>query len=248
MSTHATRLSDWSISVGASLLVLAAVALVFRSAVPPPVVGRTIESTGGIAAVELKHGGERAADSVFREETTLRDPTPLFVPTRWNAGENALTADLQREPGSSFRAYAPRFAFAEADLALDLPPVVNVPVRPVDAFGVDKAERPFVGFGQVDRTVPALSTRGAFVRILAAENGELLLSQALLDAKPSEESVWQPLEFLVAIDLSGVVRPPVLTESSRVAAVDGYFQQYLVQTLHIGERLGPGFYRVCIGP
>ncbi|MEO5668162.1 MAG: hypothetical protein ABIR96_08900 [Bdellovibrionota bacterium] len=185
---------------------------------------------------------------MFREATTLRDPTPLFVPTQWNAGENALAADLQREPGSTFRGYAPRFAFAEADLTLDLPPAVRIPARLVDVFGVSKVERPYVGFGEQDRLVPALTARGAFVRILAAETGELLLAQPLFDAKPTDESLWQPLEFLIAVDPSGMVRPPVLTESSRVASVDGYFQDYLVQTLHIGERLAPGFYRVCIGP
>ena len=56
------------------------------------------------------------------------------------------------------------------------------------------------------------------------------------------------MEFLIAVDAMGLVGPPILTESSRVAAVDGYFQIYLVKTLHAGERLAPGFYRVCIGP
>lgn len=234
--------------MGASVLVLAAVAFGFRSPFPPLPLERQVRAVEDVAPVELKYGGAGAVDSVFREETTLRDPTPLFVPTRWNASENALPADLQREPGTSFRGYAPRFAFAEADLALDLPPVVTIPARPVDVFGVSKMERPYVGFGQRDQPVPPLPVRGAFVRILAADTGELLLAQPLLDAKPSQDAVWQPLEFLIAIDVSGVVRPPVLTESSRVALVDAYFQEYLVQSLHIGERLGPGFYRACIGP
>ena len=56
------------------------------------------------------------------------------------------------------------------------------------------------------------------------------------------------MEFLVAVDAMGLVGPPTLTESSRVAAVDGYFQNYLVKTLHAGQRLAPGFYRICIGP
>jgi hypothetical protein len=82
---------------------------------------------------------------------------------------------------------------------------------------------------------------------MEARNGQRLLAQPLADANPPG-AAWQPLEFLVAVDAMGLVGPPILTESSRVAAVDGYFQNYLVKTLHAGQRLAPGFYRVCIGP
>ena len=77
--------------------------------------------------------------------------------------------------------------------------------------------------------------------------GAGLLAEPLADANPPAGD-WQPMEFLVAVDPMGLVGPPTLTESSRVAAVDGYFQNYLVKTLHAGQRLAPGFYRICIGP
>ena len=83
--------------------------------------------------------------------------------------------------------------------------------------------------------------------MVAAIDGQIM-QESIIEQQPPEQGMWQPLEFLVAVDRAGVVRPPVLTESSRIAAVDQFFQEFLIKSLHIGERLAPGFYRVSIGP
>ena len=165
-----------------------------------------------------------------------------------SAGENALPHDQRREPGSSFSDFPPKFAFEAADLKWKLPPPVAVPQRPAEAFATDKPRRPFVGFGETDLKVAPLALRGAFVKVAAEDDGRVVLAEALPTAKPPGDSAWEPMEFLVAIDRSGVVSPPVVTESSRVAAVDEYFQDFLTEKLHVGDRLGPGFYRVSVGP
>jgi hypothetical protein len=180
-------------------------------------------------------------------DAALTDPTPLFLPTEWNAGQNALPASTQREPGGSFQGYPPKLAFAETELKLDFPAVVPVPARPADALAADRTGQSFLGLGQTEPKVTQLIVRKAFIEILRASDGQRLLGQPLADAEPPDGD-WQPMEFLVAVDAMGLVGPPILTESSRVVAVDGYFQNYLVKTLHTGQRLTPGFYRVSIGP
>ena len=169
-------------------------------------------------------GGVRLV-SLKKNDAALTDPTPL----------------------SLFQGYPAKLAFAENDLKLNLPAAVAVPRRPADALASDRSSQMVVELGRTDGEITQIVTRKAFVEILQAGDGERLLSQALPDAAPPGRA-WQPLEFLVAVDAAGLVGPPVLTESSRVAAVDGYFQNYLVKTLHAGQRLAPGFYRICIGP
>jgi hypothetical protein len=191
---------------------------------------------------------DAAGNSLLREEAMLRDPTPLFLPTRWSAGENALPRDDRREPGSSFADFPAKFAFETADLKWRLPPPVAIPARPAEAFATDRPKRPFIGFGEGDPEVTPLKPRGAFVKIVAENDGRVAFAEALPSAKPPGDAAWEPMEFLVAIDRAGVVSPPVVTESSRVAAVDAYFQNCLTDKLHVGERLRPGFYRVSIGP
>ena len=238
MKTAAARQHRWILATAGALVVLVAVALLFRAPggqrvgtfkpAPP--------ATGAVRLVSLQEN-----------EAALTDPTPLFLPTKWNAGENALPANTQREPGGSFQGYPAKLAFAETVLTLNFPADVSVPARPADAVASDRSGQSFLGLGQVDRPVGQLIARNGFIEILGAGNGQRMLAQPLADANPPG-TAWQPLEFLVAVDAMGLVGPPILTESSRVAAVDGYFQNYLVKTLHAGQRLAPGFYRVCIGP
>ena len=241
MTTTASGQRPWIFAVIGALVVLLAIALLFRAPGNPRVaVVKTVPvpATPAKGVVITSFGGNEAA---------LTDPTPLFLPTKWNAGENALPANTQREPGGSFQGYPAKLAFAETELKLDFPAVVVVPARPADAAASDRSGLWSMGVGQLDSTIPQLIARNAFIEILAGKTGERLLAQPLIDAVPPA-TAWQPMEFLVAVDAMGMVGPPILTESSRVAAVDGYFQNYLVKSLHAGQRLAPGFYRVCIGP
>jgi hypothetical protein len=56
------------------------------------------------------------------------------------------------------------------------------------------------------------------------------------------------MEFMAAVDPAGLVGPLVLTVHSNVAEVDAYFARFLSEELRVGQRLEPGFYRICVGP
>jgi len=239
MTTTGSRQYRWIYATVGAVVVLVLISLLFRA--PTARVGKlgplvTSANPGAVQLVSLK-----------RNEAALTDPTPLFLPTEWNAGQNALPANTQREPGGTFQGYPAKLAFAENDLKLNLPSPVAVPARPADALASDGSMRSISELGRADRASPQLVSRNAFVEILKAGNGQPVMAQAIWDGAPPGKA-WQPLEFLVAVDAAGLVGPPVLTESSRVGVVDGFFQNYLVKTLHAGQRLAPGFYRVCIGP
>jgi hypothetical protein len=114
-----------------------------------------------------------------------------------------------------------------------------------------------LGLGRGETLVVPLPPRGAFVEIVATRTGRRALSaQAMTqveklaaDARPPGDRPWQPFEFLAAVDPAGLVGPLVIVEPrSGVEEVDRYFQDYLVQTVRVGERLKPGFYRISVGP
>jgi len=211
----------------------------------PEVPLATRGATGlSLAKVELAWNG----DALLNEEAALRDPTPLFLPTRWNATDDALSMNATREPGGAFQDFAPKWTFPSSELKLQLSPVLATPADPARVFVLSRPDRPFEGIGQKDGSVTPLPQRGALIEVVTENSGQVVLRQPLLQERPPADGNWQPLEFLIAIDAAGIVRPPVLTESSQVAAVDSYFQDYLLNSLHIGERLSAGFYRVSIGP
>jgi len=53
---------------------------------------------------------------------------------------------------------------------------------------------------------------------------------------------------MAAVDPAGLVGPVVPTVRSGVSEVDDYFARYLEETLRVGQRLAPGFYRISVGP
>ena len=188
-----------------------------------------------------------SADPLFREDAEAHDPTPLFLPTRWNGSEVSLPP---REQGGAFENFAPRLAFSTTQLALDLPQAVGVPARPADALEANPPGQQFVGVGRSDRTPPVLTPRSAYVEVVDVGTGRRVLAQALADLptaradSPPQGGDW---EFMAAVDAAGLVGTLVPTVRSGTAA-DGFFVTYLVENLRVGDRLPPGFYRISVGP
>jgi hypothetical protein len=183
-----------------------------------------------------------------REEADLYDPTPLFLPTRWNTRPNADQAEGSLEPAGQFRDYAPKLTPVENAGRPDFPAVVATPAVPLDAVATAPSAVPFAGFGRSEVAIAALPSREAFVEVASAATGAAVISQPFVGAHPPGDSDWEPLEFLAAVEPGGLVGLPVLTRSSRVEQVDTYFQNYLAKAFRLGGRLGPGFYRIKIGP
>jgi hypothetical protein len=191
--------------------------------------------------------GFGATDEKEREQAELFDPTPLFLPTRWNVQPQHMPVGVAREPGTAFATFDPKLQFGENVLALNFPAVVATPARPVEALAVGTSPRPLLGLGRVDIAAEPLATRGGFAEVSEAGTGESVLAQALPGAvAPAGD--WAPLEFLVAVNAMGLIGPPQLAHSSGNEAVDAYFRAFLAENFRLGARLRPGLFRVCIGP
>jgi hypothetical protein len=155
---------------------------------------------------------------------------------------------VPREPGTAFAGFPARLTFAESGLALHLPPAAAVPENPAEALAGDPPGAPFIGFGRSDLKVETLPPRGAYVEIVDAGSGKRVFGQPVADAHPPSPSPWRPMEFVAAVDPAGLVGPVVATVSSGAGDVDDYFARYLAETLRVGQRLAPGFYRISVGP
>ena len=184
-------------------------------------------------------------DRALNDEAILLDPTPLFLPTKWNATQRELAP---REPGGRFQGYdAPHLSFAENEVKLGLPPPIAVPAGPADVVAAEAVGTVLTGFGRIDSTVLGPEPRGAFVEVTGAGDGRNVLQQTI-PGYPSAKGAWQPVEFLAGVDAAGLIGPLVVTTRSGMEEVDGYFSNYLARTLRIGDKLAPGFYRICVGP
>ncbi|HXB02921.1 MAG TPA: hypothetical protein VNV15_08910 [Opitutaceae bacterium] len=234
----------WLIAGAGALSAMVLVLWLFsRSPAPPEAAGLSRP----VPAVGLTRLDSGTTDVEVREQAELFDPTPLFLPTRWNVQPQGLPVGAARESGTAFAAFDPKLLFDKDTLALSFPAVVATPTRPVDALSVGTTPRPLLGLGRVDLATEPLAARGGFAEVSAAGTGEPVLAQALPGAAPPAGD-WAPLEFLVGINAMGLVGPPQLMHSSGNEAVDGYFRAFLAGNFRLGARLRPGFFHVRIGP
>ncbi|MFI5357275.1 MAG: hypothetical protein ACHQ4G_08065 [Opitutales bacterium] len=209
--------------------------------VPTP---ETRPTSSGVGLTRLESGG---GGSLVAEEAKFFDPTPLFLPTDWNAEQNMLPSNALRDPGNIFADYPAQLVFPEDSLALGFPATVKIPAKPSDAVNVLSRQAPYMGMGRSDGKIPVLMARGGFVEVVAADTGRRELAEALPAATPPAGN-WRPLEMFAVVSESGLVGQLSFVERSGVEDVDTYFQNYLVKNLHLGDRLPPGFYRICVGP
>jgi hypothetical protein len=189
-----------------------------------------------------------ATDAVVREQAILLDPTPLFLPTQWNAQPHRQPAGAMRgTPEAAFIAFEPKLLFDKNALGLKFPAAVATPGRPVDVLALGTLPRPLLGLGRVDFEAAPLEERSGLIEVAAAGTGDLVLAQVLTGASPPAGD-WAPPEFLVVANATGLVGPPELVRSSGRDAVDAYFRTFLEEKFRLGTRLRPGSFRVCIGP
>jgi hypothetical protein len=189
----------------------------------------------------------------LHDEAEVFDPTPLFLPTKFNAAPKGVEMP---EFGAAFPNYLPKLGFDISGLKLDglsLPKPVADPPSPATAPGavltMPSAGALASGFGRTESVLPALSARGGYVEIVSARTGQRVASEALAaSARPPGNSPWAPLEFVAAIEPAGLLGSLVLTARSGVEEVDAFFQNYLARTWRLAERLPPDFYRISVGP
>lgn len=242
------RVRRWLPAALVAGAVLGASLLVIRIPDPLPARGKA----GAPAPVRLARSA--GADGFLRDEASIRDLRPLFLPTP----VNARAPEPRREAGRSLLDEDPvRLTYGEGDAGLLrwLPPVATLGGQPVEraearlTLEADGTGVPPVGLGREGRRVVPEAPRGGLLEVIAAGSGERVLAVALPEAlAPPAGKTWEPLELLAIVDVAGLAAPLVVTESSRVEEVDAHFRRQLRQVFRLGERLAPGVYRVVVGP
>jgi len=241
----------WVVAGLASVVGVALVAALFRGpSEPPPAPGQARP------ILELPASSHALAS----DRAVFKDPTPLFLPTRWNA---APPERGRRQLEGNFQGYGPDYSFSENELQLNLPQPVAVPAGPAHALVENSPGNPFMGIGRADSAVAPVSPRWALVEVLAAPDGRVVYSQPLKDLSTLPEPAlhgggWRPVEFMAAVDPAGLVGRLAPVVRREPPGVDRFVQlpgksvaaigTYLADTLRLGDRLPPGLYSVTVGP
>ena len=239
----------WVLSAAGGFAALAG--FVWMLTAPPPKPAAAGSLTAPVSVEMSRPGG---GDGVLQDEAVLRDPRPLFLPTRLNAsppeprreaGKALFELDrVANDPGES-----------ETAIVRDLPPVANVNGKSAsaavaaDALSTSQGEVGVTGIGRGARAIEPLAARGGFVQVVSTSTGATVFAESLaLSLSPAGGKAWEPLELLALVDAGGLAVPLVLLNSSTVDEVDAHFRRILSDVFRIGDRLPPGFFRLVVGP
>jgi hypothetical protein len=244
----------WILASLLSLVIVGLVGLLFR---PPAPLGQH-PAAQAKPTIELPTGGGAA----FDDRAAFKDPSPLFLPTPWNS---APAEARQHEPIGTFTGYEPKYAFSVNDLKINLPPTTRVPRTAAEALVNEAPGNPIQGIGRADVRIARLDERWAFLEVVGTSDGRRAFVRSL--PPPSlppgapallRSGAWRPVEFVTAVDPQGLVGRISPVPRSGMEAGDpflqltgeslGLIENYLAETLRLGDRLPPGFYRILIGP
>jgi len=234
----------WIAIAIAAALVAVVVLAALKVRLPKPVTNDSPETTPSSVGIVRLSG-----DTALLQQVELYDPRPLFLPTLINNSAPNLPMRLCREPGNDFKVVPPNFIFAEYEMKIALPEPIAVPGDPVQALHTGEASNPFFAFGRLNFAYTALSPRLAYLEVVLAKSGRVVLATALKlgpdGAIPAGD--WQPLEMLLAVEVAGVIGAPVVTKGSGLEEVDDFFRAFLQKQFRMGPRLPPGIYVLRIG-
>jgi len=193
----------------------------------------------------------QATGRVLQQEASLRDPTPLFLPTEWNTAMYVRPEKGLQRPGDSLGGYKAKFVFGGGVLPVALPPPVSVPGKPSEALDELAADHPFIGLGHRDPLPAPLPERGLLAEVSSASGGAMKVRLKLPALGLAEAGIWRPAEFMVQSTAIGLLGRPCLVVSSGVEAVDNLLEKRVLEGWQSFVRSGhlqPGLYRIVLGP
>ncbi len=240
-----TRFPWWMAVVG--VVLFAAFVLAVRNVripEPPRVVKKNVTQ---ITVTKLQ---ESSANAAINEQSSLLDPTPLFLPTEITSSSLDVKLASNRDLGNELKGFPPRLTQSEGTLALNRSREISQPSAPVEVLALGVMPNPLEGLNQAPPPPVKFAARAAVLEFVNVHGIEAalkleILNDTLGEALPGE---WKPLEMMVNFEESGLVGSPFVISSSGSAQVDNIFRRYVSRLMRLGHRIPPGLYSLRIGP
>ena len=231
-------------TLGAAALVFGGGFLVSIPVAPEPT-GFEAQPPGEVLA--MARFSESQADARVAEHLELRDPTPLYLPTRWNSGVVQPSMTREASPGTSFEAIEPKLVFGRDEPDVAFPEVLSLPRTAAAAVRNEPVRPAFDELARREISPVMLDERGAFAEVRRADDGRSIFAGPVDMAWP-ESGLLPPVELLLAVDATGLIGDPVVTESSGDPEVDQQAVEVVGASRGIRAVLRPGIYRILLGP
>ena len=180
-------------------------------------------------------------------ELTLKDPTPLFLPTQWNSGQVDRAMTAERSSGASFGPIGAKWVFPDEENRLVLPDGVSVPGSAIST--IDQIENKLRAgeLARRDGGDRSLMARAGFLKVVAVDTGKTVYER-VLDSGVEGQIIEVPVETMLAINLSGFWLRPTVAQVAEGGAIEFDRVNFMLRETRLETILEPGFYRILLGP
>ena len=257
-TTWRERKDQWGIPVALAVAAgLAMLALSRRVSLPEAPAALRQEETvqaggdsGAAPSLAITRTEWLPVGSEARERLRLLDPTPLFMPGKWEIEVDAGVPPLNDRPGGEVAMpFAPSLVFSDVRPAREVL-VSRVVGTPLEAASLVALPRWFRGMARMDgeqlpETVNRMSGR---VDVYLVGAAGILQTFAYEAATIASDAPWRPVELQVLVDEAGEVVAPMVKTSSGVETVDERVCELTRDEWLPRLLLRPGNYRLVVGP
>lgn len=202
------------------------------------------EKPSGVLLVDLATEEQNQA---LIGELTLKDPTPLFLPTRWNSGQVDRAMTTERSSGASFGQIEAKWILPDGENRLILPDGVSVPQTAISTINQVENRLSSGEFSRRDASGRTLTERAGFLEVLAVETGKTVY-QRVLESDTIGQAIEVPVEIILAVNSSGFWLRPTVAQVAEEGAVEFDRVNFLLREARLETILEPGFYRILLGP
>lgn len=247
---HARRAARWRWGIGLAIALgfHVALAALIRVQVAP-------QARADMIDPRIAWVGDKALldeDTLQGQVLSIFNPAPLFLPTSQNFASTRRSSDDARRPGEIFSSYGPVLLMP---YDASPPGLIAAPTDRMDPVAAVQSFRwPYLGrFGRADPVARSLSPRLARVEVRAAESGSVVLAESIpVNSAQASQDLWpdwRPFGLFVTVSESGRLSEPVmLGGGSGSDVVDQFMREQVRRRMRLDLRLGPGNYRIAIGP
>mgnify|MGYP003655191735 CR=1 FL=1 len=201
-------------------------------------------ASGGVLLADLE---TEEANLALIGELTLKDPTPLFLPTQWNSGQVDRAMTAERSSGASFGPIGAKWVFPDEENRLVLPDGVSVPSSAIST--IDQIENG-IWVGELARrggSNRALASRAGYLEVVAVDTGKTVYER-VLEAPVDGQVIEVPVETMLAVNSSGFWLRPTVAQVAEGGAIEFDRVNLMLRETRLETILEPGFYRILLGP
>lgn len=191
-------------------------------------------------------------DSLRGQELAIFRDDPLFLVTGQNFAGRRPPDEETRPPGQIFSRFDPVLVMPTDRSP---PGLVTAPTDQLEPASALQGFR-WHYFSRFDRGDPverAFEPRRARIEVFAMGSGAKVWAESLpLESNPEAPEVWpdwRPFEISVTVSDTGRLSEPLMVGGgSGSDVIDRTMREYVRRRMRLDLRLGPGNYRVSIGP